>query len=200
MRILPGKDLRGRPLKVKPCVQKRAVDSRPHSILLQFTRWSDRSRLNSQWRRQDPTVAASSANLLIPMQQGRRLFIGGLPKPTDNHTSDLVIRELFKDFTVEAVSKVKSPTKESLRGNGWYAFVDLNTVEEAQRAIRQLHGISMWGGNLTVNLAKRNPGKVLEAIAREREQETEMGRGKGREHAPWRSNATETSVFKAVPS
>jgi hypothetical protein len=74
---------------------------------------------------------------------------------------------------VEAMSKVKSPTKKSLCANIWYAFIDLMTAEEAQRAIRQLHGVKMWGGNIRVNLAKRNPSKVLEAIAREREQERE---------------------------
>jgi RNA recognition motif-containing protein len=156
MRILSGKELHGRQLKVKPRVQKCTGGPRSHSDRLDSTRWRDGPRLNSQWRRQDPPVAAPCADLLIPVQQQRRLFIGGLPRPTDSHASDLEIREVFKDFTVEAMSKVKSMT-----------------AEEAQRAIRQLHGVKMWGGNITVNLAKRNPGKVPEAIAREREQERE---------------------------
>jgi hypothetical protein len=173
MRILSGKELHGRQRKVKPRVQKCTGGPRSHSDRLDSTRWRDGPRLNSQWRRQDPPVAAPCADLLIPVQEQRRLFIGGLPRPTDSHASDLEIREVFKDFTVEAMSKVKSPTKKSLCANIWYAFIDLMTAEEAQRAIRQLHGVKMWGGNIRVNLAKRNPSKVLEAIAREREQERE---------------------------
>jgi hypothetical protein len=93
-----------------------------------------------------------------------------LPKPTDNHTSDLEIRELFKGFQVEAVSKVKWPGSESQPKHGWYAFVDLSTAAEAQRAMNQMRGIEKWGGNLTVNIASGTPKKVLDTMQRKEEQ------------------------------
>ena len=120
----------------------------------------------------------STTDLLLPVQESRRLYVGGLPKPIDNHASDLEIRDLFKDFDVEAVSKVKSPKWELLRGYGWYAFVDLTSAEEAARAIAQLNGLDMWGGYVTVKLANGSPNKVLETIAteeREHEEESEVG-------------------------
>jgi hypothetical protein len=82
----------------------------------------------------------SAVDLLASVRENRRLFVSGLPKPTDNHASDLEIRELFKCFQVEAVSKVKWPERESQPKHGWYAFVDLSTAAEAQRAMNQIHG------------------------------------------------------------
>jgi len=178
MRVLPGIPIRGRPLKVKPCVQKRTGGSRVHSDHLESTRWKDRSREHSRQRQQHSPVMTSTTDLLLPVQESRRLYVGGLPKPIDNHASDLEIRDLFKDFDVEAVSKVKSPKWELLRGYGWYAFVDLTSAEEAARAIAQLNGLDMWGGYVTVKLANGSPNKVLETIAteeREHEEESEVG-------------------------
>ncbi|KAF2830526.1 hypothetical protein CC86DRAFT_162590 [Ophiobolus disseminans] len=170
MRSLQGKLLFGRSLKVKPCVQKRSVRSRPHSDQLEYTRWKDWSPGHSrQGRRQSP-VTTASADLLIPVQENRRLYVGGLPKPVDNHTTDLEIRELFKDFEVEAVSKVNSRNRELLRENGWYVFVDLESAEEAERAMAQMNGIVRWDGNIKVNLANGNLTKMLETIAKEKQE------------------------------
>jgi len=96
-------------------------------------------------------------------KEGWRLFVGGLPKPLDQHSSDLEIRELFNGFAVEAVSEAKSLRK--LRGwnkNAWFVFVDLCSPEEAQRAQMKLNGINRWGGRLKVNLATNRAPKPSE--------------------------------------
>jgi hypothetical protein len=94
------------------------------------------------------------------MQEKRRLYVGNLPRPADNHASDLEIRDIFKDYCVEAVSKVKWPGHCLTRDNGWYAFVDLSTAEEAQSASRQLDSRTVLGGELIVRLASGVPEKV----------------------------------------
>lgn len=173
VQILPGKSLGGRPLKASSCVQKGSTDSRSYSTRLQSTRWRNQSQAEST-QHQDHSIASRTAtDLLIPFQENRRLFVGGLPCPVDNHTSDLEIRDLFKDFHVECVSKVKSPQKKDARGNAWYAFVDLSTAEEASRASRVLNRKKLWGGTITVNLARGSPGKVLDTLAKEEQDRSE---------------------------
>jgi hypothetical protein len=177
MRVLSGKPLRGRPLKVKPCVQKRSAGLRPHSDPLDSTRWKERSGQSSRQRHDLPELTSpppnSATDLLIPLQEDRRLFIGGLPRPIDNHSSDLELRELFAGHVVEAVSKVKWPIGGSMHGSGWYAFVDLRTAEDARRAIAQLHGVTKWGEEITIRLARGAPDKVLDTIAAENQEQNE---------------------------
>lgn len=160
----------GRPLKVNSTVQKRSPNLGPQSSRLESTRWKSEPQ-----RPGALPPPSSTADFLIPIQEKRRLFVGGLPKPTDNHSSDLEIRNLFKGFDVEAVSKVKSPKVGQLPGNAWYAFVDLKTAGDAQRAIRQLDGMQMWGSSITVNLAGGFPTKVLNTITKEEEDDERRG-------------------------
>lgn len=159
MQTLAGVTFLGRPLKIKPCVQKRTSSSRLHSETLVSTRWRESAR---------PT-----AELLEPTSEGRRLWVGGLPKPLDQHTSDLELRDLFRGFGVRAVSKVKSPVGDlNMRagGNGWYAFVDFESAEEAGRAVEKIDGREMWGGKVRVSVAVGGSAKRVE------ERETEQRR------------------------
>ncbi|KAF1911297.1 hypothetical protein BDU57DRAFT_524337 [Ampelomyces quisqualis] len=167
MRVLPGKSLRGRPLKVKPCVQKRSTESRSHSDRLESTRWRSQSREIPVARRDHSSHKNTATDLPIPLQENRRLYVGGLPRPVDNHASDLEIRDIFRGFDVESVSKVQWPRREGTRGNAWYAFVDVSTAEEARRARGVLNGTQLWGGTITVNLARGSPGQVLDIVATE---------------------------------
>jgi RNA recognition motif-containing protein len=157
LKILPGKLLYNRPIKVKPCTPKQSVGP---TSLLGLTRWKDRSEQHQD----EPTCAA---DLLIPIHENRRLYIGGLPRPTDNHNTDLEIRDIFNDFVVKAVSKVQWPVKESMQGYGWYAFVDVESAEEGRRAIAQLNNTKRWGGVITVGLAGGVPSKVLRTAVEE---------------------------------
>jgi hypothetical protein len=77
-------------------------------------------------------------DLLVPLRQGRRLFIGGLRKSIDNHTPDPEIRKVFSGFGAKPVSKVKWPNREPMQGNGCCALVDLDNAEEAKRVIQPL--------------------------------------------------------------
>jgi hypothetical protein len=80
MRVLSGKPLRGRPLKVKPGVQKRSGGPQPHLGLLKSTRWKARSRERWRHHQEDPIAAPvsskSATDLLVPVQGSPRLFIG----------------------------------------------------------------------------------------------------------------------------
>lgn len=70
-----------------------------------------------------------------------------------------------------AVSKVKSPVP-SKGETDFYAFVDLNGWEEAQRAARELNGRVVWGRRLRVHEAISVPEKIFDREAFEvREQE-----------------------------
>ena len=97
------------------------------------------------------------------------MYIGNLPKPLDGHTSDLEIRDLFRDFRVEAVSRVLCLSEE-VHGSKYYTFVDLYTAEDAAGAIEKLDGIKMWGTELAVNMASGRPKKALKALSRQNQE------------------------------
>lgn len=182
----PGKLFCGRPLKVNSNVNKGPKQRNQYSNRLQMSRWKSLPKKITQddvaSRGEHPAQRLGSfppplptPELLEPIGEKRRLFLGGLPQPKDNYSSDLEIRRIFKGFDVVAVSKVKSPRAELLPGNAWYAFVDLKDADQAETAIKQLNGMPMWGSKITVSLAEGLPAKVLETIAKE-EAENERGR------------------------
>ncbi|KAL1600715.1 hypothetical protein SLS60_007103 [Paraconiothyrium brasiliense] len=151
--VLTGTTVLTRPVHVKPCVQKHS--DRRTGTQLQLTRWGTSMFSPVE---HDPT------SLLLPIHRRRRLIVSGMPKPANQHTSDAELRELFRGFAVEAVSKVKWP-REDVRGTSkdvQYAFVDLESAEEAARAMQQLNGAECWGGKVRVGVAQRADGKVLE--------------------------------------
>jgi RNA recognition motif-containing protein len=97
------------------------------------------------------------------MRENRRLCVGNLPEPLDNHTSDLELRNLFRDYKVKTVSKVISPGRELADGSKWYVFIDFCNSEEAERAARNLNGVKMWGTRFVVEVASGRPRKALDA-------------------------------------
>ncbi|KAF1940582.1 hypothetical protein EJ02DRAFT_226190 [Clathrospora elynae] len=110
MRMLSGIRFLGRPLKVRPCDQKRVKGARCHSDRLISNCWQSRSRQCSQRAREDST-RSPAADLLAPIREHRRVYVGNPPKPVNSHASDLEIRDLFKEFDIEAASKVKWPNR-----------------------------------------------------------------------------------------
>jgi hypothetical protein len=64
------------------------------------------------------------------------------PRPAGKHASDLDFREFFTDYNVEAVSKVKWPSRDVMQDQCRYAIVELESAEEAKRAIEQMNGIN----------------------------------------------------------
>ncbi|KAF2116328.1 hypothetical protein BDV96DRAFT_599060 [Lophiotrema nucula] len=155
---LNGANFLGRPLKIGPGQLKRDVPQQEPLI-------------SSRWVSSPPTDPATDTlpdllplHMLDPINEGRRLYVGGLPKPLDQHTSDQALRTLFQDSHVVAVSKVKSPheSTKDMPGNHYYAFVDLSSKEDMDAAIRNIDGKAMWGGVLRVNQSRSLPFKIFE--------------------------------------
>ncbi|KAF1997413.1 hypothetical protein P154DRAFT_605849, partial [Amniculicola lignicola CBS 123094] len=172
---LNGRNPLGRPLKIKPCIQKR--QTLPYKLDPRETFVEDRCPNRS------PIAKAPITLTTIPLtsdskEGNRSLYVGGLPKPQSQHTSDLRPRDLFRDFNVTGVSKVKSP-RDILRlrlqpGNRFYAFVDLLSGGEAKATITALHGRKEWGGRLKVRLAKGEAKTALLERAEEREEMSDV--------------------------
>jgi RNA recognition motif-containing protein len=86
-------------------------------------------------------------------EEGRRLYIGGLPRFENYEDTNEKIRSLFEGFNVEVVSKLVS-AHESTRGkpgNHNYCFVDLASQSETEAAIKALDGKEMWDWHIKVN-------------------------------------------------
>ena len=78
----------------------------------------------------------------------RKLYVGNLPYDTDEQA----LQTLFGTAgTVETVSVMRDMATGRARG---FAFVEMATDDEAQKAIAQLNEHSLAGRNLTVNEAK----------------------------------------------
>lgn len=81
---LDGRDMLGRPVKIKPGIVKSRADGEktsPFSV--------------DRWRRNDtPTFAKVNSD------SSRRLYVGGLPKLTDHEALSININNFFKDFEV----------------------------------------------------------------------------------------------------
>ena len=82
---------------------------------------------------------------------GRKLYVGNLPYETGE--SDL--HELFaRAGTVETVTVMRDMATGRARG---FAFVEMSTDEEAQKAITELNEFQLGGRNLAVNEARPKP-------------------------------------------
>ena len=79
---------------------------------------------------------------------GRKLFVGNLPFSTDERE----LEELFQSVApVDTVNIVRDQMTGRARG---FAFVEMSTDEEAQKAIDTLNAREFGGRNLTVNEAR----------------------------------------------
>src|SRR2546423_9034546 len=79
---------------------------------------------------------------------GRKLYVGNLPY----ETGETELQELFaRSGTVETVKVMRDMATGRARG---FAFVEMSTDEEAQKAITELNSREFGGRNLTVNEAR----------------------------------------------
>ena len=79
---------------------------------------------------------------------GRKFYVGNLPYETE----ETELQELFgRAGTVETVRVMRDMATGRARG---FAFVEMSTDEEAQKAITALDGTQVGGRNLTVNEAR----------------------------------------------
>jgi cold-inducible RNA-binding protein len=82
---------------------------------------------------------------------GRRLYVGNLPY----ETSESELQELFtRAGAVETVKVVRDMATGRARG---FAFVEMSSDEEAQKAITELNEFQLGGRGLTVNEARPKP-------------------------------------------
>jgi RNA recognition motif-containing protein len=82
---------------------------------------------------------------------GRKLYVGNLPY----ETGETELQELFaRAGTVETVKVMRDMATGRARG---FAFVEMSTDEEAQKAITELNDFQLGGRGLTVNEARPKP-------------------------------------------
>ncbi|KAI8633432.1 hypothetical protein F5Y19DRAFT_490596 [Xylariaceae sp. FL1651] len=111
--------------------------------------------------------------------EGRRLYIGNLAYAT----TEGELKEFFKGYLVESVSIPKNPRTDRPVG---YAFVDLSTPSEAERAIGELSGKEILERKVSVQLARtpQSAGEKTEGTSSgegaEGSRRRASGRGRGR--------------------
>ncbi|EEY14625.1 RNP domain-containing protein [Verticillium alfalfae VaMs.102] len=93
-------------------------------------------------------AAANNDAVLASAAEGRRLYIGNLAYAT----TEGELKEFFKGYLVESVSIPKNPRTDRPVG---YAFVDLSTPTEAERAISELSGKEILERKVSVQLARK---------------------------------------------
>jgi cold-inducible RNA-binding protein len=81
----------------------------------------------------------------------RKLYVGNLPYTT----GETELQELFgRAGTVETVRVMRDMATGRARG---FAFVEMSTDEEAQKAINEFNDYQLEGRGLTVNEARPKP-------------------------------------------
>lgn len=122
----------------------------------------------------------TDAAVLASAAEGRRLYIGNLAYATKEGE----LKEFFKGYLVESVSIPKNPRTDKPVG---YAFVDLSTPSEAERAIGELSGQEILERKVSVQLArkpesndKHEAGAAGEGSGGEGTRRRHSGRGRGR--------------------
>ncbi|KAL2206520.1 RNA-binding domain-containing protein, partial [Sarocladium strictum] len=92
--------------------------------------------------------AAANEAATASAAEGRRLYIGNLAYAT----TEGELKDFFKSYLVESVSIPKNPRTDRPVG---YAFVDLSTPTEAERAIEELSGKEILERKVSVQLARK---------------------------------------------
>ncbi|RDW83706.1 uncharacterized protein DSM5745_04032 [Aspergillus mulundensis] len=117
----------------------------------------------------------------------KRLYVGNLPRLTDQDALAINIKGFFKDFTVTNVSKLFTPhpAKRFEPGDHYYLFVDFETVEETQNAMAALNGAEgPWGNPIRVQRARGETWKSGENGSEERRPGARWGPSTRRQDAP----------------
>ncbi|KAH7375783.1 hypothetical protein B0T11DRAFT_13243 [Plectosphaerella cucumerina] len=152
----------------------------------------------------DPKPAAANNDaVLASAAEGRRLYIGNLAYAT----TEGELKEFFKGYLVESVSIPKNPRTDRPVG---YAFVDLSTPTEAERAISELSGKEILERKVSVQLARKpEPAGEKAEVAngegapegnRRRPSGRGRGRGRGGRGARGGRDAKEEGAEEAAPA
>ncbi|GIZ41405.1 hypothetical protein CKM354_000471000 [Cercospora kikuchii] len=181
---LQGENVRGRPIKINFNTKRRAATPHNNNFASSDKRDNHTRRTQNNWR--TPTSSPTSnqdhqapyvfdrwhrndahTHWTTPAEEGRRLFVGRLPRIPQYYTLELEMKTLFKDYNLQAVSKLVSPPPNR-QGPGFptghYCFVDLANAREAKKAAAMLNGAkNPYGETYIVQLARQKHGshKVL---------------------------------------
>ena len=188
---LDGRDMLGRPIKIKPGVAKNSAERIQQRVEGLPNRDKASPVGTDRWRRND----ASSFGKMNS-DSSRRLYVGGLPKLVDQDIMNSGVTQFFQGYNVYVVSPAywrseckadlsagreniskqfpPHPAKRFQPGDHYYLFVDLGSVEEAQAAMDALNGKEgPWGASLRVQRARgetwksEDRGKVASTRATE---------------------------------
>ncbi|EXJ80087.1 hypothetical protein A1O3_08373 [Capronia epimyces CBS 606.96] len=214
---LNGVDVRGRALRVKPGVARRGQTSdqpqgengtarevRVKNFEQGWGRETKEERSTDykptfdRWNRSD-----ASSHWQAPQTEGRRLFVGSLPRIEPQSALDEEIQTLFATYlpdegiTPTAVSKLISPHPSKVAGGEpgdyYYCFVDLARAEDVETVIEKLAGAQgSWGGNLRVGRAReqRERGGPERKVLREQGLRNE-GEKKPFDASRWRKDGAQ---------
>ena len=93
---LNGKEILGRPVKLGPGIARSRNNRPPEESDQRAPDTRDKPRpVFDRWNRTDAPDHWKGYS-----EQGRRLFVGGLPRMPDHHTVNADVRELFKGYSV----------------------------------------------------------------------------------------------------
>ncbi|KAI5357076.1 Putative RNA recognition motif domain, nucleotide-binding alpha-beta plait domain superfamily [Septoria linicola] len=129
-----------------------------------------------------PINASQNEAVIASAAEGRRLYIGNLAYAT----TEGELKEFFKDYLVETTSIPTNPRTTRPVG---YAFVDVSTPTEAERAINELNGKTILDRKVSVQLARKpepaaekttNPENAENGEGPQRRRSSTRGRGRGR--------------------
>ncbi|KAK3058516.1 hypothetical protein LTR09_000080 [Extremus antarcticus] len=159
---LPGQEVRGRPIKVSSYTERRRKPARSNfdtyagvSTCIDPT-LSTQAHVFDRWHRRD-----AKEHWTTPCDEGRRLWIGGLPRIDSAPALNVELRKLFQGFGIEAVSKI-IPTQPRdgmtfVPRYHYYCFVDVSTAANAKAAVAALDGKSSpHGGAYKIRISRPN--------------------------------------------
>ncbi|ETI24039.1 hypothetical protein G647_03408 [Cladophialophora carrionii CBS 160.54] len=203
MSELNGVEVLGRALRVSPGVAKRHGQAggggggnemrmkdyergqgRPRGV--RETREQKDGEYNptfDRWNRGD-----AQTHWTAPQSEGRRLYIGNMPRIEPQSAHDQEIQGLFAQYApgiaLGAVSKQISPRpapNPEHGNNQYYCFVDLEKGEDVDAAIEALDGKQgSWGGNVRVNRARNSDRKVVKEQGSLNQERRVLGEGSWR--------------------
>ncbi|GLB36605.1 putative RNA recognition motif containing protein [Lyophyllum shimeji] len=154
---LSGRDLLGRPVRVGLGTPHRLRGDGSFTKNARVERLPGRGRVWDKWQKGEQQ-ATSHFNYA---GTGARVFVGNLPGfSLDPARVDAEIKDFFQGFEILAISKIIRPRAADSyaaqdQSIGHYVFVDLASTNEADRAVRTLHGAWRWGRTVKVSLPRQ---------------------------------------------
>ncbi|EME38616.1 hypothetical protein DOTSEDRAFT_75395 [Dothistroma septosporum NZE10] len=156
MITMQGQNIRGRPIKINLKTERKHGGGQRPETRTYDQGWEPRDLPSrdadpatayafDRWNRDD-----AQSHWIAPLEERRRLRIGGLPRIPNQDSLYIEMRELFVDYNVEAVSKLISPhhSEQSTQGSHYSCFVDVATEIEAKNAITMFNGVRTPDGDL----------------------------------------------------